>query len=150
MPVYRLRLDPDRTREITAPTIADALARAGRHRARLDWPATPAAAAHELDTLADMLTKAGARVERDGCAVDLPDLAAYPGDASGVRIRTSDLAPHALILITAAEVEPLTHAEAVLAHLQPLLEAAAEGCGGCLADPHEPCRPHCTPTEALL
>ncbi|MEU4499230.1 hypothetical protein AB0F96_38730 [Streptomyces sp. NPDC023998] len=146
MPVYLTRHDiDDPAQELEAPAVPDAVNRATAGRAHLAWPATAAAAAAELEQLAQALTAIGANVSRDGQDLVLPALASGPGDTAGIRVCATGRAPHALYVITAAELVPLTHATGALAYLQPLVEAAACGCEGCGAEPGQPCMPNCLP-----
>lgn len=140
MPVY-LTPHPfdDHVQELEAPAAAHA-----RDLARLAWPATAAAATAELEQLAQALAEADVTVERDDQDLVLPALACTPDDNIGIRVRTTGRAPHALYVITEADLIPLTHAAGVLAFLQPLIEAAARGCE-CGADPGAPCLPGCLP-----
>lgn len=147
MPVYLTRRDADHhLQEREAPTVADAADRADFDSAHLAWLATAAAATAELAELARDLAGADVTVEWHRDSLDLPNLAAGPGDNIGIRVRATGRAPHALYVITAADLVPLTHAAgAALAYLQPLIDAAALGCEGCGADPGEPCLPNCLP-----
>ncbi|MCX5318118.1 hypothetical protein [Streptomyces sp. NBC_00154] len=146
MPVYLTRRDTDhQVQDLEAPTVVDAADRADFDNAHLAWPATAAAATAELAELARDLAGADVTVKwhRDG--LDLPNLAAGPGDTAGIRVRATGRAPHALYVITATDLVPHTHAAGALAYLQPLIDAAALGCDGCGADPGEPCLPNCLP-----
>ncbi|MCM2424150.1 hypothetical protein [Streptomyces sp. RKAG293] len=148
MPVYRTQHDhEDRVREIEAPAVGHAAARAAVHRARLAWPTTAAAATAELDQLAAALADAGVIVEHDGQDLVLPSLTSGP-EPAGIRVHTTGHAPHALYVITADDLAPLTHAGGVLVYLQPLIDAATRGCEGCGADPNELCLPNCVPNPS--
>ncbi|GAA0574855.1 hypothetical protein [Streptomyces mordarskii] len=140
MPVYLVR-NGDLTQELEAPTIDDAVTRAAAGRAHLAWPPTAATASAELDQLARALEDRGVTMERHDTGLVLCD----PSDTAGIHVRTTRRAPHALYVITATGVIPLTHAAGVLAYLQPAIEAAARGCDGCHAEPGEPCLPNCLP-----
>ncbi|MEU3464602.1 hypothetical protein ABZ721_32215 [Streptomyces sp. NPDC006733] len=117
------------------------------HRARLAWPTTAAAATAELDQLAAALVDAGVIVERDGRDLVLPTLASGP-ERAGIRVHTTGHTPHALYVITADDLVPLTHVGGVLLYLQPLIDAATRGCEGCGADPNELCLPNCVPNPS--
>lgn len=146
MPIYLTRRDADtHVRELEAPAVSDAADRAAFDSAHLVWPATAAAATAELAELARDLADAGVTVQWAPDGLVLPDLAAGPGDTAGIRVRTTRRAPHALYVITATALVPLTHAAGALAYLRPLIDAAARGCDGCLAEPGEPCLPNCLP-----
>ncbi|WP_405593939.1 hypothetical protein OG741_00460 [Streptomyces sp. NBC_01410] len=149
MPVYRTRHDiDDPAQELEAPAVPDAVNRATADRTHLAWPTTTAAAAAaaaaELAQLAQALTALGANVSREGQDLVLPALASGPGDTVGIRVRATGRAPHALYVITAADLVPLTHAAGALAYLEPFIEAAARGCE-CGAEPGEPCMPNRLP-----
>ncbi|WP_405594139.1 hypothetical protein OG741_01105 [Streptomyces sp. NBC_01410] len=93
MPFYLTRHDiDDPAQELEAPAVPDAVNRATADRAYLAWPATAAAAAAELEQLAQALTAVGANVSREGQDVVLPALVSGPGDTAGIRVRGQ---PHA-------------------------------------------------------
>ncbi|WP_351233905.1 hypothetical protein [Streptomyces sp. NPDC002133] len=145
MPVYLTRHDAGHpVRELEAPTAPDAAHHAATSGAHLAWPTSAAAATAELADLARNVADAGVTVQWRPDGLVLPDLASSSEDTAGIRVRTTSRAPHALYVITAADLVPLTHAAGILAYLQPLIDAAARGCEGCGADPGEPCLPKCT------
>ncbi|MEV6133089.1 hypothetical protein AB0M05_40925 [Streptomyces violaceusniger] len=141
MPVYLVRNDDDVAQELEAPTIDDAVTRAAAGHAHLVWPSTAAAASTELDQLTRALTDRGVPTQRHDTGLVLCD----PSDTAGIHVRTTRRAPHALYVITATGVVPLTHAAGALAYLQPTIEAAGRSCDGCHAEPGEPCLPNCLP-----
>ncbi|MCX4516046.1 hypothetical protein OHA27_38830 [Streptomyces sp. NBC_01619] len=137
MPVYLTGRDADtHVQELEAPAVSDAADRAAFDAAHLVWPASAAAACAEL---ACDLADADVIVQWRPDGLILPDLAAGPGDSAGIRVRTTRRAPHALYVITAAALAPLTHAVGALAFLQPFIGAAARSCDACGAEPGEPC-----------
>ncbi|MDQ1013168.1 hypothetical protein QFZ82_007653 [Streptomyces sp. V4I23] len=149
MPIYLARRDTDQhVQELEAPAVIDAARHAASDSARLAWPATAAAAAAELAELARDLADADVTVQWHSDGLVLPDLASAPGDTAGIRVHTTRRAPHALYVITATDLVPLTHAAGALAYLRPLIDAAARSCDGCLAEPGEPCLPNCLPGPA--
>ncbi|MET9432283.1 MULTISPECIES: hypothetical protein [unclassified Streptomyces] len=146
MPVYLARRDADHhVQEIGAPAVVDAAELAACDSAQLVWPASAAAASAELAGLARDLADADVIVQWHPDGLVLPDLASGPGDTAGIRVRATGRAPHALYVITAAALVPLTHAAGALAFLQPFIDAAARSCDGCGAEPGEPCLPNCLP-----
>lgn len=146
MPIYLARRDTDHhVQELEAPAVTDAAERASSESAQLAWPATSAAAAAELAELARDLADADVTVQWHSDGLVLPDLASAPGDTAGIRVTTTRRAPHALYVITATDLVPLTHAAGALAYLRPLIDAAARSCDGCGAEPGEPCLPNCLP-----
>ncbi|MFJ2060279.1 hypothetical protein ACIOMM_30675 [Streptomyces sp. NPDC087908] len=108
------------------------------------WPANAAAADAQLADLTALLAEAGVTVTAAAGTLTAPDLAAYPGDTTGIRVRTTSNPPHALYLIAAGRLTPHTTADSVFARLRPLIEAAARPCDGCGAEAGEPCNPNCT------
>lgn len=133
MPVYLTRRDTDHhIQELEVPGITEASSHAASHGGRLAWPVSAAAATAEL---ARDLADAGVTVQCHPDGLLLPDLAAGPGDTTGIRVHTTRRAPHALYVITATDLVPLTHSAGALAHLRPLIDAAARSCDGCLAEP---------------
>ncbi|WP_406003441.1 hypothetical protein [Streptomyces sp. NBC_00829] len=149
MPLYLTRRDAGaHVQELEAPAVSDAAGRAAFVGAHLAWPATAAAAAAELAELARDLANAGVTVQCHPDGLVLPGLASGPGDTAGIRVRTTARAPHALYVVTAVALVPLTHAAGVLAYLKPLIDAAARGCEGCGAEPGEPCLPNCLPAPS--
>ncbi|MBT2439768.1 hypothetical protein J7E93_06455 [Streptomyces sp. ISL-36] len=146
MPVYLTRRDADHhVQELEAPAVIDAAGHAASDSARLAWPATAAAATAELAELARDLADAGVTVQWHCDGLVLPDLASGPGETAGIRVHTTRRAPHALYVITATALVPLTHAAGALAYLRPLIDAVPRSCDGCGAEPGEPCLPNCLP-----
>lgn len=149
MPIYLARRDTDHhVQELEAPAVTDAAERASGLSAQLAWPASAAAASAELAELARGLADADVIVQWHPDGLLLPDLASAPGDTAGIRVRATGRAPHALYVITAAALVPLTHAAGALAYLRPLIDAAVRSCDGCGAEPGEPCLPNCLPDPA--
>ncbi|MFE9007494.1 hypothetical protein ACFYOY_36145 [Streptomyces sp. NPDC007875] len=128
------------TQELKAPTVADAVTRAAG-RVHLAWPSTAAAASTELDQIARALADRGVTTQRHDTGLVLCE----PSHTVDTHVLTTRRAPHALYVITAMGVVPLTHAAIVLAYLQSAIAAAARGCDGCHAEPGEPCLPNCLP-----
>ncbi|MFG2667668.1 hypothetical protein ACGFY6_25915 [Streptomyces sp. NPDC048387] len=109
------------------------------------WPATAAAADAELARLAELLAEAGVTVLPAAGVLEVPGLAAGPGDTAGIRVRTTSNPPHALYVIAAGSITPHAGADSAFAHLHPLIEAAVRLCDGCGAEASEPCNPNCLP-----
>ncbi|MFD5427726.1 hypothetical protein [Streptomyces sp. NPDC127084] len=146
MPIYLTRRDTDdQVQEVEAAAVSDAAGHAAADSARLAWPATAAAATAELAELARDLADSGVTVQWHPDRLVLPDLASGPGDTAGIRVTTTRRAPHALYVITATDLVPLTHAAGALTYLRPLIDATARRCDGCDAEPGEPCLPNCLP-----
>ncbi|MFF9870413.1 hypothetical protein ACF1G0_34415 [Streptomyces sp. NPDC013953] len=120
MPVYLARRDADHhVKELVASAVVEAVELAACDSAQLAWPASADAASAELAKLARDLADADVIVQWRPDGLALPDLAAGPGDTAGIRVRATSRAPHALDVITAAALVPLTHAAGALAFLQP-------------------------------
>ncbi|MEU5108159.1 hypothetical protein AB0H07_38880 [Streptomyces sp. NPDC021354] len=146
MPVYLVWKDADdRVQELDVSNGIEEMDRAAADRAHLAWPAAAAAANAELEQLACALANADVTVEREGQHLVLPDLAYGPGDTAGIRVCATRRAPHALYVVTAADLVPFTAAASALAYLQPLIEASGRGCEGCSTEPGAPCLPNCLP-----